>query len=176
MPRRGDLRGSERPRPVEGLHAHERRPLRRPQGFRRWPHHRERRRQGRAGVQEEVTPIRDQAQGLQPLGFPNLSMSNVGVLLVQLGTPDAPTAQALRPYLRQFLGDPRVIEVPRWKWFFILNLFILPFRPKQSAAKYRRIWSPETGSPLLHWTKTQTAALQQLLPDVPVRLGMQVGN
>jgi ferrochelatase len=79
--------------------------------------------------------------------------SGVGVLLVQLGTPDAPTTPALRRYLRQFLGDPRVIEVPRLKWWFILNLFILPFRPKQSAAKYRRIWDAVNGSPLLYYTR-----------------------
>jgi protoporphyrin/coproporphyrin ferrochelatase len=103
-------------------------------------------------------------------------MSSVAVLLVQLGTPDAPTTPALRRYLRQFLGDPRVIEVPRLKWWFILNLFILPFRPSRSAAKYQRIWSPQTGSPLLHWTRRQTEALQQLLPNVPVRFGMQIGN
>src|SRR5437588_11150258 len=103
-------------------------------------------------------------------------MTNVGVLLVQLGTPDAPTPQALRPYLRQFLGDRRVIEVPPWKWWFILNLFILPFRPAQSAAKYQRIWDPETGSPLLHWTRRQTELLQKALPQVPVRFGMQIGN
>ena len=72
----------------------------------------------------------------------------LGILLVQLGTPDAPTAAALRPYLRQFLGDRRVIEVPRWKWAIILNLFILPFRPKQSAAKYARIWDAVTGKQL----------------------------
>jgi ferrochelatase len=102
--------------------------------------------------------------------------SSVGVLLIQLGTPDAPTPAALRPYLRQFLGDPRVIEAPRLKWWFILNLFVLPFRPKQSAAKYRRIWDAQTGSPLLHWTRRQTDELQRLLPDVPVRFGMQVGN
>jgi ferrochelatase len=99
-----------------------------------------------------------------------------GVLLVQLGTPDAPTPSALRRYLKQFLGDPRVIEVPRLKWWLILNLFVLPFRPKQSAAKYQRIWNPVTGSPLLHYTKLQTTALQQLMPNVPVRFGMQVGN
>jgi ferrochelatase len=103
-------------------------------------------------------------------------MSQPGVLLVQLGTPDAPTTPALRRYLRQFLGDPRVIELPRWKWRLILNLFVLPFRPARSAAKYRRIWNSETGSPLLHYTELQTAALQRLLPDVPVRFGMQVGN
>lgn len=102
--------------------------------------------------------------------------SNVGVLLIQLGTPDAPTPQALRPYLRRFLSDPRVIEVPRWKWWFILHLFILPVRPRQSAAKYARIWDARTGSPLLHWTRRQTELLQELLPQVPVRFGMQIGN
>jgi ferrochelatase len=99
-----------------------------------------------------------------------------GVLLVQLGTPDAPETGALRRYLRQFLGDPRVIEVPRWKWWFVLNFFILPFRPARSAAKYRRIWDDKIGSPLLHWTRRQTEALQALLPGVPVRFGMQIGN
>jgi len=103
-----------------------------------------------------------------------------GVLLIQLGTPDEPTTSALRRYLRQFLGDPRVIETPTfWKrlqWRLILNLRILRTRPPQSAAKYRRIWDPQTGSPLLHITRLQTAALQQLLPNVPVRFGMQVGN
>ncbi len=98
-----------------------------------------------------------------------------GVLLVQLGTPDAPTAQALRPYLRQFLGDPRVIEVPRWKWWPILQLILLR-RPAASAAKYQRIWDPRTGSPLLHWTRRQVELLQEALPGVPVRFGMQVGN
>ena len=103
-------------------------------------------------------------------------MSSPAVLLVQLGTPDAPTTPALRRYLREFLSDPRVIEVPRLRWWFILEFFILPTRPAQSAAKYRRIWDPETGSPLLHLTRLQTDALQRLLPGVPVRFGMQVGN
>jgi ferrochelatase len=102
--------------------------------------------------------------------------STVGVLLIQLGTPDEPTTPALRRYLRQFLGDPRVIEVPRWKWRLILNLFILPFRPKRSAAKYRRIWDAATGSPLLHHTRRQTEELQKRLPGLPVTFGMQVGN
>ena len=103
-------------------------------------------------------------------------MSSVAVLLIQLGTPEAPTKEALRPYLKQFLSDPRVIEVPRWKWWWILRLFILPTRPASSAEKYRRIWDEKTGSPLLHITKQQTAALQKLMPDVPVRFGMQIGN
>src|SRR5712691_9088440 len=99
----------------------------------------------------------------------------VGVLIIQLGTPDAPTPEALRPYLRQFLGDPRVIEAPPWYWPIIFQL-VLWKRPAQSAAKYARIWDKTTGSPLLHWTKRQTELLQAKLPDVPVRFGMQVGN
>lgn len=99
-----------------------------------------------------------------------------GILLIQLGTPDAPTPAALRVYLKQFLSDRRVIEVPRWKWWLILNLFVLPRRPAQSAAKYQRIWSATTGSPLLHYTKSQTQLLQRRFPDVPVRFGMQIGN
>ncbi len=99
-----------------------------------------------------------------------------GVLLIQLGTPDGPTPQALRPYLRQFLSDPRVIEAPRLSWWLVLNLLILPRRPAQSAAKYARIWNAETGSPLLHYTRRQAEELQKLLPNVPIAFGMQVGN
>ena len=106
---------------------------------------------------------------------PHCSVPTLGILLVQLGTPDAPTAQALRPYLRQFLSDPRVIEAPRWRWWPILQLILLR-RPAASAAKYRRIWDPITGSPLLHWTRRQTELLQQAFPGVSVRFGMQVGN
>ena len=99
-----------------------------------------------------------------------------GVLLIQLGTPDAPTAKALKPYLKQFLSDPRVIEVPKALWWPILNGPILLTRPRQSAAKYARIWNQETGSPLMHYTRRQTELLQKELPEVPVRFGMQVGN
>jgi ferrochelatase len=108
-----------------------------------------------------------------------MTAMQTGVLLIQLGTPDAPTSAALRPYLRQFLGDPRVIEVPpgqRLKWWLVLKLIILRFRPRQSAAKYARIWDPVTGSPLLHYTRRQVEALQKELPGLPVTFGMQVGN
>ena len=71
----------------------------------------------------------------------------IGVLLVNLGTPAAPTARAFRPYVKQFLSDPRVIEIPKLIWWPILNLIILNTRPKKSAAKYAMIWTPE-GSPL----------------------------
>ncbi len=102
-------------------------------------------------------------------------LSRTGVLLIQLGTPDAPTTPALRRYLRQFLGDPRVIESPFVR-NVIVPLFILPVRPARSAAKYRRIWDPQTGSPLLHYTRRQAELLQAELPGVPVRFGMQIGN
>ncbi|HZZ80328.1 MAG TPA: ferrochelatase [Gemmataceae bacterium] len=105
----------------------------------------------------------------------SLVTSSVGILLIQLGTPDAPTPEALRPYLQQFLGDPRVIEDPPWFWP-ILFRYILLKRPADSAAKYQRIWDKTTGSPLLHWTKRQTELLQAQLPNIPVRFGMQVGN
>lgn len=101
---------------------------------------------------------------------------STGVLLIQLGTPDAPTVPALRRYLHQFLSDPRVIDEPRWRWWFILHLFVLPFRPRRSAEKYQRIWDVVTGSPLLHWTRRQTEELQKAFPGVPVAFGMQVGN
>ena len=99
-----------------------------------------------------------------------------GVLLIQLGTPDAPTPEALRPYLRQFLSDPRVIEDQGWKWRLILNGIILRKRPRESAAKYARIWDAKTGSPLLHYTRRQAELLQAKFPDNPVRFGMMIGN
>lgn len=103
-------------------------------------------------------------------------MRSPGVLLIQLGTPDAPDTPSLRRYLRQFLGDPRVIDLPRWKWRPILELFVLPFRPSRSAKKYQRIWNTQTGSPLLHYTRRQAEELGKALPGIPVDFGMQVGN
>jgi ferrochelatase len=99
-----------------------------------------------------------------------------GILLIQLGTPDAPTYRGLFPYLRQFLSDRRVIEVPKWKWLPILYGAILPLRSGSSAAKYRRIWDPVTGSPLMHYTKRQTELLKEHFPGEAVRFGMMVGN
>ena len=68
------------------------------------------------------------------------------VLLLNLGTPDAPTAQAVKPYLREFLSDTRVVEIPKLVWWFILNGIILNTRPKKSAAKYASIWMPDRKS------------------------------
>src|SRR3989338_11201178 len=85
-----------------------------------------------------------------------------GILLITLGTPEAPTAAAVRAYLKEFLGDPRVVEIPRALWWLILNGIILNTRPKKSAAKYASIWLPE-GSPLRVYTEKQTTLLQGYL-------------
>ena len=75
------------------------------------------------------------------------SAPGTAVVVVNLGTPEAPTAPALKRYLRQFLSDPRVVEIPRALWWLILNGIILNIRPKKSAAKYASVWMAE-GSPL----------------------------
>jgi ferrochelatase len=100
----------------------------------------------------------------------------VGVLLTNLGTPDAPTASALRRYLGEFLSDPRVIEIPRLVWLFILHGIILRVRPKKSAKLYQGVWTSE-GSPLLVISKQQQQAIQEQLGDsFSVKLGMRYGN
>ncbi len=103
-----------------------------------------------------------------------------GVLLVNLGTPDAPTTGALRQYLREFLSDTRVVELSRWLWNPILHGIILNIRPRKSAAKYRQVWT-ENGSPLLHISQQQQQALQQAMQarfagPVIVELAMRYGN
>ena len=86
------------------------------------------------------------------------SSSKIGVLVAQLGTPQAPTARALRPYLRQFLSDPRVIDLHPLRWYPILYLFVLTRRPARSAALYANIWTDE-GSPLMVHSQAQTRGL-----------------
>src|SRR6187455_3322489 len=81
------------------------------------------------------------------------------VLLCNLGTPDAPTAPAVRRYLAEFLADPRVVEIPRAAWLPILYGLVLPLRSRKSAHKYQTIWTPE-GSPLKTWTERQARRLQ----------------
>jgi ferrochelatase len=102
-----------------------------------------------------------------------------GVLLVNLGTPDAPTAKALRRYLKEFLSDPRVVEIPRIVWWPILNGIILNVRPKKSAMKYASVWMDE-GSPLRVYTERQTRLIQEALTSrglsVEVAYAMRYGN
>ncbi|MFN4350039.1 MAG: ferrochelatase [Hylemonella sp.] len=101
------------------------------------------------------------------------------ILLCNLGTPDAPTPAALRRYLAEFLGDHRVVEIPRPIWWLILHGIILRLRPAKSAAKYATIWTPE-GSPLKVWTEKQAQRLQAWMQQqghhVTVRYAMRYGN
>ena len=92
------------------------------------------------------------------------SAAKTAVLLCNLGTPDAPTAPALRRYLGQFLSDPRVVEIPKLVWQLILHGIILRVRPAKSAAKYATVWMPE-GSPLRVWTERQAKLLQGYLGE-----------
>ena len=105
--------------------------------------------------------------------------ARVGVILVNLGTPDAPTAPAIRRYLREFLSDPRVIEIPKLLWWPILNGPILLARPRKLAPRYQSIWM-EGGSPLLVYTQRQTEGLRQIFAErgleVEVETGMRYGN
>ena len=90
--------------------------------------------------------------------------SVIGVLITNLGTPDAPTKQALKPYLKEFLSDPRVVEPPpaRWLWRLILNGIILNTRPAKSAEAYKTVWDSEgPGAPLLNISQRQVDAIAE---------------
>lgn len=97
-------------------------------------------------------------------GFDHAQTPRIGVLITNLGTPEAPEKKALKPYLKQFLSDPRVVEVPRLLWWFILNVIILNVRPARSAEAYATVWE-ERGSPLLLHTRDQASALRQVLGE-----------
>jgi len=108
------------------------------------------------------------------------SKEKIGVLLTNLGTPDAPTAKALRRYLAEFLWDPRVVDLPRPLWWLILHGIILRLRPARSARAYREVWREE-GAPLLVIARDQLCLLQQQLDRIApgryqVALGMRYGN
>ena len=107
-------------------------------------------------------------------------VGRIGVLLVNLGTPDEPTRGAVRRYLKEFLWDPRVVEVPRPIWWLVLNGVILNTRPSRSARAYSKVWTDE-GSPLLSVSQKQRNALAAVIAhrfgsEVPVTLGMRYGN
>ncbi|MCL2309454.1 MAG: ferrochelatase [Proteobacteria bacterium] len=102
---------------------------------------------------------------------PSDASPRIGVLLINLGTPEAPTAPAVRRYLAEFLNDPRVVETPRWLWKPILHGIVLRTRPAKSAEKYRKIWARE-GSPLLIHTQTQRDMLRGYLGEALKKEGL----
>lgn len=97
-----------------------------------------------------------------------------GILLANLGTPDAPTPDAVKRYLRQFLSDKRVVDTPRLLWWPLLRGVILPLRAPRVAKLYQSVWMEE-GSPLMVYSRRQQQALAARLPDTPVALGMSYG-
>lgn len=112
--------------------------------------------------------------------FEHGERGKIGVLLLNLGTPDAPTTSALRRYLGEFLADPRVVEVPRFLWRIILHGVILRIRPARSAKAYQTVWTDE-GSPLLLHTKNQAGGVEKALKqrwgsDIEVTFAMRYGN
>ena len=112
--------------------------------------------------------------------YPHGSASKTGILLTNLGTPDAPTARALRRYLSEFLSDPRVVEMPRLLWLLILHGVILNIRPARAAKSYQKVWM-QKGSPLLVFSRQQARAIQTALDDkypeqMCVALGMRYGK
>ncbi len=111
--------------------------------------------------------------------IPHGQAAHTAIVFCNLGTPDEPTAPALRRYLAQFLSDPRVVEIPRLAWWPILHGLVLRTRPAASAAKYAGIWTPE-GSPLKVWTERQAGLLQERLASrghgLVVRPAMRYGS
>jgi ferrochelatase len=110
-----------------------------------------------------------------PPDHPPVPPRDVGVLLINLGTPDAPEARAVRRYLAEFLSDPRVIEIPAIAWKPILHGIILRTRPRKSAQAYNQVWTNE-GSPLRVIAHRQAEELRRRLPDVRVHYAMRYGN
>lgn len=100
-----------------------------------------------------------------------MRQDKAGVLLVNLGTPDAPTTPAVKRYLKQFLSDPRVVDAPRWLWWPVLNAVILPFRSPRVSKLYSSVWM-EGGSPLLVYSMRQRDALAARV-DMPVEVAKE---
>lgn len=106
---------------------------------------------------------------------PHHLQEKTAVLLLNLGTPEAPTAAAVRPYLRDFLSDQRVVELPKLVWQPILRGLVLTLRPKKSAHAYEKVWLPE-GSPLAVYTEKQAELVAKQIPNITVRHAMTYGS
>ncbi len=113
---------------------------------------------------------------MMPPDHPPVAPPRIGVLLINLGTPDAPDAKAVRRYLAEFLSDPRVVELPPWLWQPILHGAVLTTRPRKSAHAYQQVWGAD-GSPLAAITRAQAVALREAFgPQVMVDWAMRYGN
>ena len=112
---------------------------------------------------------------IRPAGHPPIPKPKIGVLLINLGTPDAPEVRAVRRYLAEFLSDPRVIEIPAIAWKPILHGLVLRTRPRRSAEAYNQIWTNE-GSPLRVIAHRQADALRARLPGISVHYAMRYGH
>lgn len=110
-----------------------------------------------------------------PPDHPSIPRPRIGVLMINLGTPDAPDAPSVKRYLAEFLSDPRVVEIPKYVWQPILRGIILNTRPAKSAHAYKQVWT-ENGSPLAAITRDQAEALQSRMPEVRVDFAMRYGN
>jgi protoporphyrin/coproporphyrin ferrochelatase len=119
-----------------------------------------------------------ESQAMLPPGHPPILASKIGVLLVNLGTPEATSFWPMRRYLKEFLSDPRVIEINRVLWWLILNVIILSFRPQKSGHAYESIWNKEKNeSPLKTFTRAQAAGVAQALGEgVEVEWAMRYGQ
>jgi protoporphyrin/coproporphyrin ferrochelatase len=111
----------------------------------------------------------------RPADHPQVKDQTIGVVLINLGTPDAPEARAIRRYLAEFLSDSRVIEIPKLAWKPILHGLVLRTRPRRAAEAYKQIWTNE-GSPLRVITDRQAEALRARLPKINIRYAMRYGN
>ena len=110
---------------------------------------------------------------------PNVKFGKIGVLIINLGTPDSTSWWDIRKYLKEFLSDRRVIEINPIIWQIILNLFILTFRPSKTAHAYKKIWRKDTNeSPLLYYTKNQSDKLGKVIGNekIIVDFAMRYGN
>ena len=110
-----------------------------------------------------------------PPGHPGLLEEKIGVLLINLGTPDSPEVRAVRRYLAEFLSDPRVVEIPAIAWRPILHGIILRTRPRRSAEAYNQVWT-NAGSPLRVIAHRQAEALRARMPDLSIHYAMRYGN
>ena len=112
-----------------------------------------------------------------PKNHPEIKYGKIGVLIINLGTPDATDYWSIRKYLKEFLSDRRVIDINKYLWWIILNVIILTFRPSKTAKAYKAIWNLDKDeSPLKTYTRSQAEALEEDFKEVEIFWSMRYGN